>query len=742
MRRPTRLRRHAPRRLLIATALLLGGSSLMASGASASAGHSLRARAQRSSSHRRCVASPVHGRRSTAPRRGRGRGRHACVDSRGSTHGRARGPLDPSGTVAALSATPVGGYAGPQVPQRPAAETSFGRGMEDQTAPPPPHNPANTLPVETGEMVRDPIDTRFLTDNPFGTTSFWLQPWRAYLDTWPASRLLESVGINFNVKAADAEPTAQLLQDSGFKLARIGTNWGAMSYQDPNQLKPLNAAGLTARLTALHNHGLRPLINVDAYSGAPAPERLVTLETTATVQAGATTVPLTPASAALVVPGKTGFNYLAFKGTPDILITSIGAGDVATLSRPLLSPLAAGPHGGATLLYSPFSAPKLASGQPNPEFQATLGGWLAYVGAVSRLAAGIVGPDGYDLEVWNELAWGSQFLNIENYYRSTTVGASAASGLAGGAAGAGETVGSAAEGDLESSDSSEAPAQAESASGSDPEAAQAGEEGVEGEGVPVEEGAAAHAASASRSRLGTTNSEIRKALLDATVAYVHDPANGFSPGVGITNGFASQSPFPSGAAAPPGLSALSKHPYAGPIEFPSEYRENGSRPRNALGELDTTSRASFTPLFTPTFQSLFPRVHAVGALGGDAGAGRRAFHHLRLQLPAWSLRRTGRGHPRAEVDHRVQPRSRQEGRGGGTGRDDAADRRRGRAVAGRPGALPLEGLATQPRRDGRQGHQPRLLLRRGTGWVQPHRRRILLGAGSSPGQLSRRSAGR
>jgi hypothetical protein len=35
----------------------------------------------------------------------------------------------------------------------------------------------------------DPIDRRYLTDVPFGATSFWVQPWRAYMDTWPASRL-------------------------------------------------------------------------------------------------------------------------------------------------------------------------------------------------------------------------------------------------------------------------------------------------------------------------------------------------------------------------------------------------------------------------------------------------------------------------------------------------------------------------------------------------------------------------
>ena len=34
-----------------------------------------------------------------------------------------------------------------------------------------------------------PIDTAYLTDLGFDNTSLWIQPWRAYFDTWPARRL-------------------------------------------------------------------------------------------------------------------------------------------------------------------------------------------------------------------------------------------------------------------------------------------------------------------------------------------------------------------------------------------------------------------------------------------------------------------------------------------------------------------------------------------------------------------------
>jgi len=380
----------------------------------------------------------------------------------------------------------------------------------------------------SGGTVADPIDAKYLTETPFGTTSFWIQPWRAYMDTWPASRLLESLGINFNVSAPQAQATAQLLQDSGFKLARIALNWDALSYENPTQFG--DEASVRTRLEALHRHGLRPLILLDANSEGPTPARQLNLETTAEAPAGAQTVALTPASAAAVVPGKTGFDGLSFGGDPDILIDSL-AGDIATLSKPLPAALPAGPHKGATLLYAPFAQPTLAGGQPNPAFQETLGGWLSYVATVCKEAASIFGPEGYDLEVWNELSFGSQFLNAE-YYDTPK-----------------------------------------------------GTEGV-----------------------SAATREITKALLDETVAFVRNPANGIGSGVGISDGFASQTPFPSGANAPPGLTALSKHLYDGAKTFPAADQERSLAPLNAMGERDTL-KDSFAPLFVPHYQSLFPEYY-------------------------------------------------------------------------------------------------------------------------------------
>ncbi|MGO9321416.1 MAG: hypothetical protein ACLQBY_11535 [Solirubrobacteraceae bacterium] len=473
---------------------------------------------------------------------------------------------------------PAGGAA--SAPTPPAAKSSPG----EPSAPSRSRGEARgegNLAAETGEVVSDPIDPRFLTDVPFGASSFWIQPWRAYLDTWPASRLLDSLGINFNdVNPILGEDAAQLLQDSGFTLARKEIPWDSLSYSDPSAFR--NESRIESALSTLHKHGLRPLIVLNANAQDPGPSKHVELQTVSEAPAGARTVTLSAASAAEVVPGKTAFNGLTFKG-PDILITAVGVADGATLSKPLPAALPAGIHGGTTLRYAPFARPTLPDGQPNPAFQETLRGWLAYVAAVCRKAASVVGPEGYDLEIWNELGFGSQFLNAEHYYSPP---AEAGPQLVeaqqdGSSTQAGEDV------EVEGDES------------------EAGED-VEAEPEPPSSDAQAASSEAATPSKREVTKAVIKALLDETVAYVRNPANGIPPGVGITNGFASQTPFPSGALAPLGLTALSKHPYAGLQRFPAEYNKRNIAPINALGAKD--AHGGTQAPFIPSYDSLFPEV--------------------------------------------------------------------------------------------------------------------------------------
>ncbi len=569
-RAPRPLRRVLP--LLGLDLMLALTLALLAPGA-APAGQSRhgthRARSHTSIAHGTCVLK----RRKGSPRRS---ARHRkCAQGHTVRSGAALAKRTPS--RARTKRTPRA--SGPTASPEPPAAPSPGAPPSPPAATSPPSEGAGAPLLPSGGVETDPIDPRYLTATPFGTSSFWIQPWRAYLDTWPASRLIESLGINFDVHPAQAEGTAQLLQDSGFKLARIGINWDSLSYEDPTQF--VNEADIRTRLTALQRHGLRPLILLDANSTGPAPAKRVTLTTLSAAPAGAQSVTLSPASAAQVVAGKTGFDGLSFGGDPDILITSVRPGGLATLSRPLLHPLAAGEHRGATLLYAPFAAPTLPNGQPNPAFQETLAGWLSYVATVCREAASIFGPGGYDLEVWNELTFDSQFLNSEHYDSSTGTGSE--------------------EGE-ESTAGGEGTAGEEGATGEEGVQAEEGSKALESAETETDPEAEAPAPAPSKAQV---TKAVVKALLAETVAYVRNPANGISPGVGISDGFADQTPFPSGAQAPLGLTALSKHLYNGPRSFPADYHERSIRPLNALGERDTLPKTS-RPCSCPTSSRCSP----------------------------------------------------------------------------------------------------------------------------------------
>ena len=267
---------------------------------------------------------------------------------------------------------------------------------------------AAATPV-TWNVLSNPIIPGELAALPFGTSSYWLQPWRSSLVTQPATSLESAIGINFNVKYGEAMATARLLHDSGIHRARLEISWNQMSYANPSQLA--NPAPWTQYITALRDYGIRPLILVNGDPGGPEPNLPVTLTLTAGAAAGATTISLSHASVAQIVPGLTGITLQGVMN--EVLITSVTSAGVATLSQPLPVSLPAGAVTGATFKYEPFAPPDLASGAPNPRFQQTLAGWLNYVKAVGHFVAGVYGSDNFDIEVWNE---SQTFVYETNYF--------------------------------------------------------------------------------------------------------------------------------------------------------------------------------------------------------------------------------------------------------------------------------------------------------------------------------------
>src|SRR4051812_31219832 len=189
-------------------------------------------------------------------------------------------------------------------------------------------------------------DPSQLTALSFGDRSHWLQPWRAYLDTWPATRMLDSIGMNFNVGAADAPATAHLLADSGFRLARVSEPWGMVDYDNPRVLT--NASDFRTTLSALKQYGLRPMIVLEAPDYLPCPMRPLDLATDQPAAAGDARIHLTSAAAAAVVAGRSGLDtrpriFGEIKRAGD-LVTSGGAHRWATPSQPPHPALPPGGH--------------------------------------------------------------------------------------------------------------------------------------------------------------------------------------------------------------------------------------------------------------------------------------------------------------------------------------------------------------------------------------------------------------
>lgn len=260
-------------------------------------------------------------------------------------------------------------------------------------------------------VLSNPISRAQLTDMPFGDYSFWLQPWRSSLVTRPATFLKDAIGINFNVTPRQASATAKLLHASGFRRARLEIGWGAMRYSDPSELA--DPSQWATYIRAMKENGIRPLILLNSNDEVPVPMKALKLTVAASAATGARRVVLTSASAAQVVPGLTGFNENSVAA--QVLITSM-AGNVARLSQPLPARLAAGYAAASTLRYAPFAPPTLADSSPNPRFEQTLAGWETYVRAVTQFVARVYGSDNFDVEVWNELTFGSDFLNEASYY--------------------------------------------------------------------------------------------------------------------------------------------------------------------------------------------------------------------------------------------------------------------------------------------------------------------------------------
>jgi len=257
-----------------------------------------------------------------------------------------------------------------------------------------------------------PIDPGQLTRVAFGSYSHWLQPWRGYLETTPATRFLDGIGIVLNThRGEDNEQILRMFAKCGFKHVRVEIPWGAVNFDDETRLN--NAADAAARLRACRAADLRPLILLNGHHGAPCPLRAFERTVTAAAEAGAREVTLDKTDG--LVLGHSGLSNSQHYIAAEFLITRI-EGNKVTLSKPLPAKLAAGTRVKmATLKYAPFGDAR------TPEGQATLAGWKRYVHTIAEFAGATLDTQddddqGFDLEIWNEMSFGSNFIRQSQYY--------------------------------------------------------------------------------------------------------------------------------------------------------------------------------------------------------------------------------------------------------------------------------------------------------------------------------------
>lgn len=268
--------------------------------------------------------------------------------------------------------------------------------------------------------LEEPYEDVRQREVPFGQRSYVLAPWRAYMDTRPASSYLEAVGMVFNgVTPQEAPVTAKVMAAAGVRSARMEIGWSSLEYDDESKFT--NEAGVRARLAALREAGIRPLILLNGNSKLPVPTRVLSVRLMRDAAVGQREIFIHPDDLTDIEPHRTGLTQQAYQNAFPLIVSMDSASGRCELSAPLRKPVEAGRLTLFRLKYAPFGGTVFEDGTPNPAAEETVQGWLRYVRTITTMARDVLGtegkPDaGFDLEVWNEYSFGSQFLDQRHYY--------------------------------------------------------------------------------------------------------------------------------------------------------------------------------------------------------------------------------------------------------------------------------------------------------------------------------------
>jgi hypothetical protein len=242
-------------------------------------------------------------------------------------------------------------------------------------------------------------------DCPWPKSSQYLQPWRGYMETRSGRDFLNGLGVNLHIPDGCEELAIRLLAETGFRAARIEVGFGESNW-DETALN--NEAKYKRRFALLAKHGIRPTILINAHQGAPCPMKTFKRRLVADAPKGATTVQLNDVSDLTLE--RSGLSGLSEYWAAEALITAIDpTTNSVTLSKPLPKDLKAGDIALATLKYPPLAPVGM------PDFDSTAAGWVGHALRVCRLARA-AGVENFDVEIWNELTFGTRYLDANNYW--------------------------------------------------------------------------------------------------------------------------------------------------------------------------------------------------------------------------------------------------------------------------------------------------------------------------------------
>ena len=262
-----------------------------------------------------------------------------------------------------------------------------------------------------------PYEDPHQTPPPFGTHTYFNQPWRGYMDTWPASKWLNVLAVGWmgGERFKYSETLAQLMGECGVRSARIEIGWGNIDWND--ELPEAQKQKWRPVLLAFKKHGIRPLVLLNAHHGYPAPNKYFETQLLKDAAKGERTVALPPNLQIRV--GYTGLVNIGDYKAAHPLITRLDGDGTAHLSKPLPAEIKAGKLPLQELKYQPLQGAKLQDNSDVAASSESIEGWKKYALAVASFAREIMATptdSGFDLEVWNELTFGSDFLDINNYY--------------------------------------------------------------------------------------------------------------------------------------------------------------------------------------------------------------------------------------------------------------------------------------------------------------------------------------